>query len=210
MRLLLALVFTISCSSTIKKDRGTIDLEQRSFHYDSIPTTYLKTDSLELVLLIKDSKEILGSSVEMSKIESGDLSKQLLMNGTRFKLIAQKTCGTNSWYLISKERPKSDQYDRPYFKRPYKGLFLSLKDSKKETIGTLKLTEYLDVQMMTPWINRINSHFRNDTTLVCQELSYTCSDVSMSCWETTTTTEWTITCDKFKLNKSEQIRVDLK
>src|SRR6185436_14243411 len=60
MKLIVAFILVIFCSSTINKDKNAIDFGQRSFHDGSIPTESLKTDSLDLLSLIRDDNEVLG------------------------------------------------------------------------------------------------------------------------------------------------------
>jgi len=206
MRSIVAFILVIFFSSAINKDKNAIDFGQRNFHYDSIPTTNLKIDSLELLSLIKSDNEVLGIYDEMTDSDKEGYLKRLLNKGTKFKLKQKGRCGKNRWYLISKETPKCDTCTMPFFKKPYKGLFLTLKNSKDKKIGTLKLAEYLNMQLITPWESRLTSRLTNDTTLISKEISTGCSDVDLSCWDTVTTTQWTITCDRIKLEKSEKIR----
>src|SRR5690242_2340761 len=106
-----AISLIIFCSSTINKDRQAIDLEQTSFHYDSIPTSDLKTSNGDLLLrLVRDDSVL----------------KEHLTQDTKFRLVKKGRCGKNRWYFLCKETPQCDSCATPFYKKPYKGLFLNL------------------------------------------------------------------------------------
>jgi len=190
-QLAVAITLIIFCSSTISKGRKVIDLGQTSFHYDSIPTSDSKARNGDLLLRLVKEDSVL---------------EEHLTKDTRFRLIKKGRCGKNSWYLLCKETPQCDSCAMPFYKKPYKGLFLSLRDSNDKSIGTLKLAEHFELQFMTPWESRLTSRLTNDTTLISREVSTACSDVDLSCWGTVVRTQWTMTCDKIKLEKSEKIK----
>ena len=178
------IILVIFCSSTINKIRKTIDLGQTRFHYDSILTSDSKTNNGELLLRIVKDDSILT---------------QHLTDDTKFRLIKKGRCGKNSWYLLCKEAPQCDSCAMPFYKKPYTGLFFNLRDSNNKSIGTLKLAEHFVLQFTMPWESRVTSRLVNDTTLVSREVSTACSDVDLSCWDTVVRKQWTMTCDKIKL-----------
>ena len=210
MKKIILAFFIISCSSIDRNvSRVGIKLDQTKFHYDSIPKRHISIDSLEFNDVIINSNEILGTEQTLNHISRGKYLKEIVDMGTKFYLLESQDCGDNKSYLVYKERNNPD-----FDLKPYRGVFLTLRDKKNMTLGTLKLTEYTDVLLIAESESKLISELINDSTLITKDIHNICSDVIVdgktSCWETTITTSWTIGCNKFTLDKADTLRVESK